>query len=60
MKIEDSALTAGEFAWHLPTKGLDVECMPWHFTEKDKIKFSGQERVPVLIDGITLFQTHGK
>ena len=25
--------------------------MPWHFTEKDKIKFSGQERVPVLIDG---------
>ena len=35
----------------LAHKGLDVEGMPWHFTEKDKIKFSGQERVPVLIDG---------
>ena len=35
----------------LAHKGLDVECMPWRFTEKDKIKFSGQERVPVLLDG---------
>ena len=35
----------------LAHKGLDVECLPWHFTEKDKIKFSGQEKVPVLIDG---------
>ena len=35
----------------LAHKRLNVECIPWHFTEKDKIKFSGQERVPVLIDG---------
>ena len=35
----------------LAHKGLDFECLPWHFTEKDKIKFSGQEKVPVLIDG---------
>ena len=35
----------------LAHKRLNVECMPWHFTEKDKIKFSGQEKVPVLIDG---------
>jgi len=35
----------------LAHKGLDFECMPWRFTEKNKIKFSGQERVPVLIDG---------
>ncbi len=35
----------------LAHKGLDVECIPWRFTEKDKIKFSGQERVPVLVDG---------
>ena len=35
----------------LAHKGLDVDCMPWHFTEKNKIKFSGQERVPILIDG---------
>ena len=35
----------------LAHKELDVEYIPWRFTEKDKIKFSGQERVPVLIDG---------
>ena len=35
----------------LAHKRLNVESMPWHFTEKDKIKFSGQERVPVLIEG---------
>ena len=35
----------------LAHKGLDVECIPWRFTEKDKIKFSGEKRVPVLIDG---------
>ena len=35
----------------LAHKGLDVVCIPWRFTEKDKIKFSGQERVPVLMDG---------
>ena len=35
----------------LAHKGLDVECIPWRFTEKDKIKFSGQERVQVLMDG---------
>ena len=34
----------------LAHKGLDVECLPWHFSEKDKIKFSGQDKVPVLID----------
>ena len=35
----------------LAHKGLDFECIHWRFTEKDKIKFSGQERVPVLMDG---------
>jgi glutathione S-transferase len=35
----------------LAHKGLAVYCLPWRFTEKDKIKFSGQERVPVLVDG---------
>ena len=35
----------------LAHNGQDVEYIPWIFTEKDKIKFSGQERVPVLIDG---------
>src|SRR5246127_2703246 len=35
----------------LAHKGLPVETIPWRFTEKDVIAFSGSERVPVLIDG---------
>lgn len=35
----------------LAHKGLAVETVPWRFTDKDAIAFSGQERVPVLIDG---------
>ncbi|SRR5579883_1454548 len=37
----------------LKHKGLAVETIPWRFTEKDAIAFSGQGRVPVLIDGDT-------
>ena len=32
-------------------KGLPFETMPWRFTEKDAIAFSGQGSVPVLVDG---------
>ena len=32
-------------------KGLAFETIPWRFTEKDAIAFSGQGRVPVLLDG---------
>jgi glutathione S-transferase len=43
------------FCWRtrmaLAHKGLEVETVPWRFTEKDKIAFSGQGRVPVIIDG---------
>jgi glutathione S-transferase len=35
----------------LAHKGLAVETIPWRFTEKDVIAFSGQGRVPVLVDG---------
>lgn len=35
----------------LAHKGLEVETVPWRFTEKDKLAFSGQGRVPVLVDG---------
>jgi len=35
----------------LAHKGLEVETIPWRFAEKDAIAFSGQGRVPVLIDG---------
>jgi len=32
-------------------KGLPFEAIPWRFSEKDVIAFSGQGRVPVLRDG---------
>jgi glutathione S-transferase len=35
----------------LAHKGLDAETIPWRFTEKDVIAFSGQGLVPVLVDG---------
>jgi glutathione S-transferase len=43
------------FCWRtklaLAHKGLEVETIPWRFSEKDAIAFSGQGRVPVLVDG---------
>jgi glutathione S-transferase len=35
----------------LAHKGLQAETVPWRFTEKDAIAFSGQDKVPVLVDG---------
>jgi glutathione S-transferase len=35
----------------LAHKCLAVETIPWRFTDKDVIGFSGQGRVPVLVDG---------
>ena len=35
----------------LAHKGWDLESIPWRFTEKNVISFSGQEKVPVLVDG---------
>lgn len=35
----------------LAHKGLSVETVPWRFTEKDVIAFSGSRLVPVLVDG---------
>jgi glutathione S-transferase len=32
-------------------KGLEFEAIPWRFTDKDLIAFSGQGLVPVLVDG---------
>ncbi len=32
-------------------KGLRFDTIPWRFTDKDVIAFSGQGRVPVLVDG---------
>ncbi len=35
----------------LKHKGLNAEEIPWRFTEKEAIAFSGQGLVPVLVDG---------
>jgi glutathione S-transferase len=35
----------------LAHKGLEAETVPWRFTEKDAIGFSGQGLVPVIQDG---------
>jgi glutathione S-transferase len=43
------------FCWRtrlaLAHKGLAAETVPWRFTEGDKIAFSGQGKVPVIVDG---------
>ena len=35
----------------LAHKGLAFDTISWRFTDKDAIAFSGQGRVPVLVDG---------
>jgi glutathione S-transferase len=51
----DADLRFSPYCWRaklaLAHKGLAVETIPWRFTEKDLIAFSGQDRVPVLMDG---------
>jgi glutathione S-transferase len=51
----DPALRFSPFCWRsklaLAHKGLTVETIPWRFTDKDAIAFSGGQTVPVLIDG---------
>ena len=43
------------FVWRirlaLAHKGLEAECVPVRFTEKEKIAFSGSKTFPVLVDG---------
>ena len=43
------------FCWRarmaLAHKGLDVETVPWRFTEKDKLPAPNAGRVPVIVDG---------
>lgn len=34
----------------LAHKNLGYETVPWHFTDKEAIAFSGQDKVPVLVD----------
>lgn len=37
----------------LKHKGLEFEALPWRFTDKDAIAFSGSKTVPVIKDGAT-------
>jgi glutathione S-transferase len=50
----DPALRFSPHCWKvrmaLAHKGLEAELRPWRFTDKEAIAFSGQTRVPVLID----------
>lgn len=51
----DPALRFSPHCWRtrlaLAHKGLEVETIPWRFTEKEAIASSGQGAVPVLVDG---------
>jgi glutathione S-transferase len=51
----DAAVRFSPYCWRarlaLAHKGLRVETIPLRFTEKEAIAFSGQGKVPVLIDG---------
>lgn len=50
----DPALRFSPYCWRtrfaLAHKGLPVETVPWRFTDRDVIAFSGQGRVPVIQD----------
>jgi glutathione S-transferase len=54
----DPALRFSPYCWRiklaLAHKNLPFETIPWRFTEKDKLAFSGQTKVPVLVDGETI------
>src|SRR5277367_1039681 len=50
----DPARRFSPYCWRvrpaIEHKGLSVETIPWRFTDKDVIAFSGQGLVPVLVD----------
>jgi len=51
----DPNLRFSPYCWRiklaLAHKSLPFETIAWRFTEKDEIAFSGQTKVPVLVDG---------
>lgn len=51
---EDRSLRFSPFCWRtrlsLAHKGLECDARPWHFTDKEMIAFSDQQKVPVLVD----------
>jgi glutathione S-transferase len=58
----DESIRFSPYCWRiklaLAHKNLSFETVPWHFTDKEAIAFSGQGKVPVLVDGEnTLFDS---
>ncbi|MFC4273813.1 glutathione S-transferase family protein [Achromobacter aloeverae] len=55
LAADDTAVRFSPHCWKtrmaLAHKGLQADYRPWRFTEKAAIAFSGQEKVPVLVDG---------
>ncbi len=55
LAAQDNDRLFSPYCWRtrmaLAHKGLSHETIPWRFTEKEAIAFSGQDRVPVLVDG---------
>ncbi len=53
----DEAIRFSPYCWRarmaIAHKGLPVETIPWRFTDKAAIAFSGQGAVPVMVDGET-------
>lgn len=51
----DESVRFSPFCWRtklaLAHKNLEYETIPWHFTDKSVIAFSGSDKVPVLVDG---------
>lgn len=51
----DPGLRFSPYCWRarlaLAHKGLKHDTVPWRFVEKDKIAGTGQDKVPVLVDG---------
>jgi glutathione S-transferase len=51
----DRELRFSPYCWRtkfaLAHKQIPYQTIPWHFTEKDKLAFCGQSKVPVIIDG---------
>ncbi|ONG56667.1 glutathione S-transferase [Pseudoroseomonas deserti] len=54
----DPARRFSPYCWRirmaLAHKGLEADCRPWRFTEGQSLAFSGQDKVPVLVDGETV------
>lgn len=58
----DPAVRFSPYCWRvrmaLAHKGLDVETIPWRFSDKSVIAFSGQGAVPVVCDGDTVLHEY--